>query len=57
MLYINHTQQWFHDPKNWNDREKLFPWSVRRIPRGHKLIFYNKFYILPRLVEFLIYAV
>jgi ectoine hydroxylase-related dioxygenase (phytanoyl-CoA dioxygenase family) len=25
MLYINHTQQWFHDPKNWNDREKLFP--------------------------------
>lgn len=24
MLYINHHQPWFHDPKNWNEREKLF---------------------------------
>lgn len=25
MIYINHHQPWFHDPKNWNNREKLFP--------------------------------
>lgn len=25
MIYINHHQPWFQDPKNWNDRNKLFP--------------------------------
>jgi len=24
MLYLNVTQSWFHDPKNWDDREKIF---------------------------------
>jgi hypothetical protein len=24
LLYMNHTQYWFSDPKNWNDAEKLF---------------------------------
>ena len=24
MLYVNATQSWFHDPKNWDDREKIF---------------------------------
>ena len=24
MLYVNYHQKWFHDPKNWNDAEKLF---------------------------------
>ena len=24
LLYINHHQQWFVDPKNWNDHERLF---------------------------------
>jgi hypothetical protein len=23
MLYVNYHQPWFHDPKNWNDKEKL----------------------------------
>eukprot|EP01038_Epipyxis_sp_PR26KG_P016476 gene16476-22480_t len=25
MLYVNYHHSWFHDPKNWNDAEKLFP--------------------------------
>jgi hypothetical protein len=29
MLYINHHQYWFHDPKNWNDAEKLFPENTK----------------------------
>jgi hypothetical protein len=24
MLYLNVTQSWFHDPKNWDDRERIF---------------------------------
>lgn len=24
MLYLNVTQAWFHDPKNWDDRESIF---------------------------------
>ncbi|KAL7524670.1 hypothetical protein ACHAWF_003378, partial [Thalassiosira exigua] len=24
MLYSNVTQAWFHDPKNWDDRERIF---------------------------------
>jgi Phytanoyl-CoA dioxygenase (PhyH) len=24
LLYINYHQNFFHDPKNWNDRERLF---------------------------------
>jgi ectoine hydroxylase-related dioxygenase (phytanoyl-CoA dioxygenase family) len=24
LLYINYHQKFFHDPKNWNDKEKLF---------------------------------
>jgi hypothetical protein len=24
VIYINHHQPWFQDPKNWNDRNKLF---------------------------------
>ena len=24
MLYLNCTQSWFHDPKNWDDRESIF---------------------------------
>ena len=24
MLYANVTQAWFHDPKNWDDREEIF---------------------------------
>lgn len=24
MMYVNYHQAWFHDPKNWNDNEKLF---------------------------------
>ena len=24
MLYLNVTQLWFHDPKNWDDRESIF---------------------------------
>jgi hypothetical protein len=24
LLYVNYHQKWFHDPKNWNDKEKLF---------------------------------
>jgi chromosome segregation ATPase len=23
MIYVNYHQKWFHDPKNWNDNEKL----------------------------------
>jgi len=25
MLYVNYTQEWFSDPKNWDDRDSLFP--------------------------------
>jgi len=25
MLYVNMTHSWFHDPKNWDDREAIFP--------------------------------
>ena len=25
LLYINYTHTWFEDPKNWNNRRKLFP--------------------------------
>lgn len=25
IIYINYHQSWFHDPKNWNNAEKLFP--------------------------------
>lgn len=24
MLYLNVTQSWFHDPKNWDDRKSIF---------------------------------
>eukprot|EP00957_Ditylum_brightwellii_P186471 14197476-Ditylum_brightwellii.AAC.1 len=24
MLYVNMTHSWFHDPKNWDDRETIF---------------------------------
>jgi hypothetical protein len=24
MLYVNMTQSWFHDPKNWDDRQPIF---------------------------------
>jgi hypothetical protein len=24
MLYLNVTQSWFHDPKNWDDWERIF---------------------------------
>jgi hypothetical protein len=24
IIYVNYHQPWFHDPKNWNDAEKLF---------------------------------
>jgi hypothetical protein len=24
LLYVNYHQKFFHDPKNWNDKEKLF---------------------------------
>ena len=24
MIYVNYHHTWFHDPKNWNDNEKLF---------------------------------
>jgi hypothetical protein len=24
MLYLNVTKSWFHDPKNWDDRESIF---------------------------------
>ena len=24
ILYVNYTHTWFHDPKNWNDAERLF---------------------------------
>ncbi len=24
MLYVNVSQSWFHDPKNWDDRERIF---------------------------------
>jgi hypothetical protein len=24
MLYLNVTQSWFHDPKNWDDRDRFF---------------------------------
>jgi hypothetical protein len=24
LLYLNVTQSWFHDPKNWDDRERIF---------------------------------
>jgi len=24
MLYLNVSQSWFHDPKNWDDRERIF---------------------------------
>lgn len=24
MLYLNVSQSWFHDPKNWDDRESIF---------------------------------
>eukprot|EP00978_Attheya_sp_CCMP212_P043149 scaffold276630_cov56-Attheya_sp.AAC.2 len=24
MLYMNMTHAWFHDPKNWNDRQAIF---------------------------------
>eukprot|EP00934_Nitzschia_sp_Nitz4_P006643 Nitzschia sp. Nitz4//scaffold59_size112058//83339//84778//NITZ4_004122-RA/size112058-processed-gene-0.200-mRNA-1//1//CDS//3329555162//6633//frame0 len=25
LLYTNTTQAWFHDPKNWDDRQRIFP--------------------------------
>lgn len=25
IVYINYHHEWFNDPKNWNDAEKLFP--------------------------------
>ena len=31
MLYINHHQQWFSDPKNWNEKEKLFPCNEQQL--------------------------
>jgi hypothetical protein len=24
MLYVNYTSEWFHDPKNWNERMPIF---------------------------------
>lgn len=24
LLYVNYHHTWFHDPKNWNDKERLF---------------------------------
>ena len=24
ILYVNYTHTWFHDPKNWNEAERLF---------------------------------
>jgi ectoine hydroxylase-related dioxygenase (phytanoyl-CoA dioxygenase family) len=24
MMYVNYHQQWFQDPKNWNDAARLF---------------------------------
>lgn len=24
VLYSNTTQAWFHDPKNWDDRQRIF---------------------------------
>jgi hypothetical protein len=24
LIYINYHHQWFHDPKNWNENDKLF---------------------------------
>jgi len=24
IIYVNYHHSWFHDPKNWNDKEKLF---------------------------------
>jgi hypothetical protein len=24
MIYVNVSQLWFHDPKNWDDRERIF---------------------------------
>ena len=24
LIYVNHHQTWFVDPKNWNDKERLF---------------------------------
>jgi hypothetical protein len=28
LLYTNVTQHWFHDPKNWNDRRRIFSESA-----------------------------
>lgn len=33
LLYINLTHEWFVDPKNWEDREKLFP-NVESVATG-----------------------
>jgi hypothetical protein len=24
IVYVNYHHKWFNDPKNWNDKEKLF---------------------------------
>eukprot|EP00814_Leptocylindrus_danicus_P022205 CAMPEP_0116006046 /NCGR_PEP_ID=MMETSP0321-20121206/1504_1 /TAXON_ID=163516 /ORGANISM="Leptocylindrus danicus var. danicus, Strain B650" /LENGTH=186 /DNA_ID=CAMNT_0003474543 /DNA_START=132 /DNA_END=692 /DNA_ORIENTATION=- len=37
LLYINLTHEWFVDPKNWDDREKLFP-DVEAIATGGGMI-------------------
>lgn len=25
IVYVNYHHEWFNDPKNWNNAEKLFP--------------------------------
>ena len=37
LLYINLTHEWFVDPKNWDDREKLFP-DVEAIATGGGMV-------------------
>ena len=32
MLYVNYHRTWFNDPKNWNNRERLFPASAIATP-------------------------
>ena len=37
LLYINLTHTWFVDPKNWEDRERLFP-DVDTIKTGGGIV-------------------
>jgi hypothetical protein len=36
ILYTNITMAWFHDPKNWDDQQRIFPTSIETCDNNGK---------------------